>query len=423
MYPATLEQSSSLSARPTKKFEYNLEALRGYAALFVVWHHAFWAEFSLDPNYSLSGIWTYNPPGHLSVLIFFVLSGYVIGLANPTPLTSSTIWPYLKKRLVRLYPIYLACLLGALAVTQTHYPLTQTLGHLAFAQLLVVPLIGEISPSWSLHFEVLFYLLFIPVSLCRLPPLWAVGLTVLAGSGVYYAYPGFNFPILTAYLYGFSFWACGLVLAQNFRTGPQREPVRAAVLVSGLLLILCLEEFNLLKLVLNRTGLYLKYPDTVNWQLTLLGFIDFAYLPYCLFFILIFTNKAFPWRRQLLYGLYLAPVVVLLSLARKTAPEARIQYALPGLFYLLSLLLLLSKHPVAERVCQWIIARGIYLGSISYGVYLVHFPVQALLKQITLFSGSAVTYVFRFLFLFIVTIALGHVLEKKFHPWAKKAFN
>ena len=85
-----------------KEINFDIESLRGYAALFVVWHHAITYRALLDPGFCPSGILAYTPSGHFYVLIFFILSGYVIGLSNKQPLSWSTGWTYLKKRLVRV---------------------------------------------------------------------------------------------------------------------------------------------------------------------------------------------------------------------------------------------------------------------------------------------------------------------------------
>ncbi|RZK27985.1 MAG: acyltransferase, partial [Hymenobacter sp.] len=95
------------SYAPTKRpFNYNLEFLRGVAALLVVYHHTIVHKFVLDPAYMPDGLWKFEAPGHLSVLVFFVLSGYVIRLTNGAPIVGEKRESYLKKRFIRIYPIY-----------------------------------------------------------------------------------------------------------------------------------------------------------------------------------------------------------------------------------------------------------------------------------------------------------------------------
>lgn len=63
--------------------------------------------------------------------------------------------------------------------------------------------------------------------------------------------------------------------------------------------------------------------------------------------------------------------------------------------------------------------RGVYIDSISYGIYLIHFPVIVLLHRITFFANSGITLLLRFALFVPLVIWLGHILEKKFQPWAR----
>ena len=192
---------------PRRQFEVNLEALRGFAALIVVLCHALYLRFSLDPAYTPSDDWVKLFPGHSCVLLFFVLSGYVIGLTNAQPLNKGSIGRYLANRLVRLYPIYVISLIITLLVVRSYYPLKIILGHFVFLQNSIVPVMYENNPLWSLNSEIIYYLLFIPVSFLRLSPskvyITALFIGVVSASMLHY-------PILSSYYFGFVFWAAGL---------------------------------------------------------------------------------------------------------------------------------------------------------------------------------------------------------------------
>src|SRR5690606_29867326 len=60
-------------------FNISLEGLRGICAMGVLFAHGL-AQDWLDEKYSPSGIIPYFSFGSLAVYIFFMLSGYVIGL-------------------------------------------------------------------------------------------------------------------------------------------------------------------------------------------------------------------------------------------------------------------------------------------------------------------------------------------------------
>ena len=85
----------------TVKHRYvTLDALRGVAALIVIWYHVFegFASGPRDQGFN---------HGYLAVDFFFMLSGFVIGYAYDDRLRDGrmTAWGFFKRRLVRLHPM------------------------------------------------------------------------------------------------------------------------------------------------------------------------------------------------------------------------------------------------------------------------------------------------------------------------------
>ena len=90
-----------------------LDALRGVAALVVVlhhltqfWHRAFPAHAQGFLERALTGV------GHIAVVLFFVLSGFVLMLAHHSSRDTS-FSPFVVRRIFRLYPAFLAAFAGA----------------------------------------------------------------------------------------------------------------------------------------------------------------------------------------------------------------------------------------------------------------------------------------------------------------------
>lgn len=77
-------------------------------------------------------------------------------------MTLATVSSFLKRRISKICPIYLVCTLLALAVAVRPYPWPTVLENLLLLQVARVPLIHENDPAWSLNYEVLHYLAFIP---------------------------------------------------------------------------------------------------------------------------------------------------------------------------------------------------------------------------------------------------------------------
>ncbi|MBD2721781.1 acyltransferase family protein [Hymenobacter armeniacus] len=416
----------SVAPKPAKTFDFKLEGLRGLAALTVVLGHTVVIRQTLDPHYQPSGVFAFQAPGHLSVLIFFILSGYVIGLTNQRPLQRNGIGPYLKKRLVRIYPIYLVSMLLALAISQA-VPASVAAANLTFTQVLLAPVLSANAPSWSLHYEILFYLLFIPVSYFRMSPVLVCLGSFLAGLAVLLLANWPGAPLLTSYLFGFSFWTLGLVLVNISRHGAAHYT--SLQLLSAFLLFFSLEETNQLQTVYLKVtqalpGLRWSFSESVPWVERAIALVDFTYLPYCVLVLLIFTNRSFPYQKWLTYLLYLLPAYSLVYLYHNRADAVHFQhYLIPVCSYLLSVLLLvLSRSNVLEGPADWLLAQTIKLGALSYGLYIIHYPILKIFGLIEPFSGHWYTFLVRFIAFMALSLLAAALLEKRFQPWARRFF-
>ena len=408
----------SISATPeqaklSRTFDFNLEALRGFAAILVVWHHVIYHQHRLDPGYSPTGILAFNPPGHISVLVFFVLSGYVIGRVHYQPLTAQAIPLYLKKRFVRIYPIYFVTMAIAVLISWGDYPDTTIVGNLTMVQNVLTPVIFENNPAWSLNYEVLFYLLFIPLSFFRINIPFATLFFVVFGMlknirGHY---------LLGSYSLGFAFWLCGVLIARNFQRS--RTP-SFALMVSMLLLLLGAERFSTSWILLNKlAGALLTNPQSINeGQIPV---VDLAYLPYGVVLVLVFASREFAFRKYIILLLLLLPSFTLYNLFSNFNPAQDKHLILPACFYGLSLLIYFTQKQFDE-LCKRFIQRLSSTGAWSYGLYMIHFPIITIFYYIGWFSGTGLTFSVRLVCYAALAGAAGYFLDKKFQPWAKELF-
>ncbi|HEX6489156.1 MAG TPA: acyltransferase [Candidatus Dormibacteraeota bacterium] len=185
-----------------KRYE-SLDGLRGLAALTVVIYHTLF-QISLP-----TAVWTLVPPvsvfwaGRQAVVLFFVLSGFVLAL----PFHQGRAQPYVRfvlKRALRLYPVYaLAILLSAAwaAVLTSHFAHT---GLLSTTDVLALylPMVGPYhvgiidQPVWTLIHEIRISLVF-PALLALIRGRWghlpallllsagAAGLAQLTGNDLF----------------------------------------------------------------------------------------------------------------------------------------------------------------------------------------------------------------------------------------------
>jgi len=154
---------------PRRKY-LSLQAGRAIAALLVVLHHVS-SFIGTEPHLWIHpriGRWLAGPS--LGIAFFFVLSGTVIltahwnDIGNPASLRS-----YLRKRLVRIYPIYwfVLVLWGQLRLPGTQYPLHHDPWVILSSVLLVHIHSSETNlvVAWTLFHELAFYAMFAAVLL------------------------------------------------------------------------------------------------------------------------------------------------------------------------------------------------------------------------------------------------------------------
>lgn len=141
----------------------SLQIYRGLAALMVVFYHltAFGHE-----RLNLSFLGDAFKFGHVGVDFFFVLSGFIIFYVNSMDVGKpAQIRPYLKRRFVRVYPIYWivtsakVLLLLVFPAFAKAYEMNSAV--ILKSYLLIpqanLPIIGA---AWTLSYEIMFYLLF-----------------------------------------------------------------------------------------------------------------------------------------------------------------------------------------------------------------------------------------------------------------------
>lgn len=192
-----------------------LEAIRGMAALYVVIHHA-----QLLPNSGLGRILYF---GQEAVIIFFLLSGFVIALSTKNK--SITAKQYITSRAVRIYPIFLLSIL--LAYMFSGFPtLDSTTWINLFGNIFMLQDISALkegvwfdtmfgnSPAWSLSYEWWFYLLFIPLGLNRTHPNNKAAAAISVIGWISYQIHPNQIGLVLGY---FSIWWAGTSLAHEFK--------------------------------------------------------------------------------------------------------------------------------------------------------------------------------------------------------------
>jgi peptidoglycan/LPS O-acetylase OafA/YrhL len=248
-----LNFSSPNSLNPRSEL-FVLDGLRGLAALYVMMHHSrmllsqpYMAFLKNRGQYNFTEkILVYLTSGfrfgHEAVIFFFVLSGFVIHIKqaqskNKKPDRRFNLANYLLKRVLRIYPTLILCLLVTwicdFSVTQiNHQPLgsagTYTLQSF-FETFFLIPaghLWGSNLPIWSLRHEWFFYLTYpILLFLDKIHPIVAFSVCLI----LHLTYlNNITIPIIDQAAYTLLIWWTGALLAEAY---VQKQKVLLSIFV------------------------------------------------------------------------------------------------------------------------------------------------------------------------------------------------
>lgn len=205
--------------RPGKHFGF-VDGLRGLACLWVVFNHLKIPELAVVMP-SVAYEWLVARGG-MGVLIFFVVSGFVIAHSLlPVELDGPRLGNFLTRRLVRLSPPYYVSLVVAVVVSAVAAQVKDEphalpgagswLAHLAYIpHLLGIDLINGV--HWTLYLEMQFYVAFglslwwMQVTERRRPGRWRLRATVLAATALVWPVIGWSMaprPQFIAYWFAF----------------------------------------------------------------------------------------------------------------------------------------------------------------------------------------------------------------------------
>lgn len=141
-----------------------LQSARFFAALLVVFRHG--AVLFEDPRYFdhrfAGGLFR---SGDAGVDFFFVLSGFIILHAHAGDIgRPARVWPYILRRVIRIYPAYLVLLpilaAGALLTHTQYSDLVRQPLYLLQNALLLPSDNNLLAVAWTLNHEIVFYALF-----------------------------------------------------------------------------------------------------------------------------------------------------------------------------------------------------------------------------------------------------------------------
>lgn len=388
-----------MDERTTKNYHnLNLEGLRGICALTVALSHVLANQIlSLEFNSWI----TYAHFSHAAVLVFFILSGYVIGLSNNNSDFSKK--TYLSKRWIRIYPIYFTVVIFCFTI-EPQLDLVKIFGSLLLL-IGITPALQTNGPLWSIHYEALFYLLFLIVPKGK-KSILIQGAIYLVFALIIYISPKIP-QIIGGYFTGFIFWLTGLLLSKL----PQELSSKKGKIISMLLLLLATNHIVPGAVILNQLGLE-------NEMKGMVSFADIFFLPSCILIIIeVCQIKLRPILRIFLLLIsYLFPLLIMFYLILTGRIFESERWLISSFAILLSFLFLLLPQKIV------LLRKFAFWGSISYALYIVHYPIGKLLEAIYI-PTKLLDKIILIVIWFLSTVTISWLLEIKFQKKFRRLFN
>lgn len=218
----------------------SLQVLRALAVALVAWSH-------VEQDIPLSSTAPRHDLGIFGIDIFFVISGFILALIVLRSKQSAgphAAWEFLKRRLIRIYPIYFFFVgLTALRVLHTHHPIGRE--YLPSILLLPSPSYQHVSlfipVAWTLVFEMFFYYLLSAIQIATVKhavPVIIFILCIAVGVGRCYSirHP-YLIIVLNPILLEFAFGACLALAFQRFGRQATQGKVFLAAGIAGAILV------------------------------------------------------------------------------------------------------------------------------------------------------------------------------------------
>jgi peptidoglycan/LPS O-acetylase OafA/YrhL len=167
--------SAPASARAAGQHDLGLDLLRAIAAGMVFVYH-----LTQDGKVAMGILGDHGSTG---VTLFFVLSGFL--LYRPFLSHGQGTLPYLVRRLARILPAYVAAYVGVSLLTGSQEFWNDPVRHLLFLQPWEPWFVEILGVTWTLHLEVIFYLV-LPLVAWNLDRLaWWTKAALLGAFGLY----------------------------------------------------------------------------------------------------------------------------------------------------------------------------------------------------------------------------------------------
>ena len=256
---------------------HKLEAIRGFAALYVVIHH--FIGFTILKS-ELPAILRFPFRfGQEAVILFFLMSGFVIYLSSIQK-TDLTFKYYFSRRFIRIYPIaFCAFFLSVLIALINGYHFTlddvkELLGNILMLQdtynkegAFVLPFLQNY-PLWSLSYEWWFYMFFYPLFIffykkqkTKIPSIYFALIISIAGCFLYNAFPNHLFLVMGYFV----MWWAGVSIGEVYIRDKKITFQNMIPVLISIFIMIVVSSVPIIQSYMNgiRKFSYINYPGLV----------------------------------------------------------------------------------------------------------------------------------------------------------------
>jgi peptidoglycan/LPS O-acetylase OafA/YrhL len=345
----------------------SIESVRGLSAIYVMLGHIvlLYKPYQFFPGYEFV-IKTIFGFGHQAVLLFLVVSGFSITynsplLKHPHDFKAGD---YYYKRFRRIYPLFfIALVISLIVLLITEEPFESRRIILSFVFLTDISK-GSVSdpistnfPIWSLSYEVIYYILFPTLYFFinrfgkKNTFIMVLIISIISGLLNLLIVPNHLFNVLQ---YGWV-WLAGSYLAEIYKNRTQFE-------------------------IRNRNGLIIL---SVSFMFTIEQITVFRDWFWSLFFVLCFsaflindqgTIKKKP-TFSLLIGLIAIVFCFYLTFIKSITYHSTILRLFLLLLFVVNIVVHFIKFTFQRRIISWFVKTFSNTGSISYALYIIHWPI------------------------------------------------
>lgn len=305
----------------------HLESLRGFASIYVAIGH--WVLSNKKSPSFLNALFRF---GQEAVIIFFILSGFVIFLSY-TKSTDNSLKKYFIRRARRIYFPFFCALIISIILVNHNFSIKELVGNILMLQdfatgkpgIAVSAFLGN-APLWSLSYEWTFYLLFpflFPILQNNKNRVHYIGIFSLVNLIIYILFPNHIFLVLS---YFFIWWS-GLELGEYFLVTKNKCQVKKLI------------------------GYYVAILSTLGVT-CILSYHNDKHVSIGLYPYLIFRHFGFAFICILLTGFASKFTQKLVGLLKPFAMIAPISYGIYIIHYPILVQLSLNINPIVEAVIK-----------------------------------------------------------------------